>query len=246
MASVGIIGGSGLDRLAGLTDIIKHQLTTRYGQTSAPIVQGRLAGIDVYYLARHGTGHTVAPHRINYRANIAALADLGVSDIVAITAVGGISTTARPRRIVIPDQIIDYTSGREHTFHDGFDFTVRHVDFSYPFCANIRQELIDAAAALDLTIELSGTYGVTQGPRLESAAEIARMARDGCAVVGMTAMPEAGLAREAGLNYANCSLVVNWAAGIADGPIDPDEITRNLNTGMADLLALITAWLRHR
>lgn len=246
MANVAIIGGSGLDRLASLTDVREHRSITRYGHPSGPILHGRLADEEVYFLARHGAAHTIPPHRINYRANIAALADLGVSDVVAITAVGGISSTVPPRRIVIPDQIIDYTCGREHTFSDGLDSSVQHVDFTDPFCADIRRELIDAAAALDLDVEPRGIYGATQGPRLETAAEVARMARDGCAIVGMTGMPEAGLAREAGLNYAICSLVVNWAAGIAEGAIDLDGIKRNLAAGMADVLALIGAWLRRR
>jgi 5'-methylthioinosine phosphorylase len=246
MAGVAIIGGSGLDRLTNFTDVSERRATTRYGPTSGPILRGRMAGKEVHFLARHGAGHTIPPHRINYRANIAALADLGVSDIVAITAVGGISSNAPPRRIVVPDQIIDYTYGREQTFSDGLDLRVQHVDFTYPFCEDMRRELIDTAAAIGLTVAGTGVYGATQGPRLESAAEIARMARDGCVVVGMTGMPEAGLAREAGLNYANCSLVVNWAAGVAEGAIDLDEIERNLADGMADVLALIGAWLRRR
>jgi 5'-methylthioinosine phosphorylase len=246
MANLAIIGGSGLDRLAILKDAREQRPATRYGQASGPIVHGRLSDKEVYFLARHGSGHTIPPHRINYRANIAALAELGVSDVLAVTAVGGIASTVPPRKIVIPHQIIDYTHGREHTFSDGLDFTVQHVDFTDPFCERLRQELIDAAAAIDLAIEPRGTYGATQGPRLESAAEIARLARDGCTIVGMTGMPEAGLAREAGLNYVNCSLVVNWAAGIGGGVIELDEIDRNLSDGMVDVLTLVTGWLQRR
>jgi 5'-methylthioinosine phosphorylase len=246
MAGVAIIGGSGLDRLTTISDARECRSATRYGPTSGPVLHGRMADKEVHFLARHGSGHTIPPHRINYRANIAALAELGVTDIVAITAVGGISSRLPPRRIAIPDQIIDYTYGREQTFSDGLDATVQHVDFTHPFCERIRRELIDAAAAIGLRIEASGVYGATQGPRLESAAEIARLARDGCDVVGMTGMPEAGLAREAGLNYANCSLVVNWAAGVAEGAIDLDEIGRNLADGMKDVLSLIGAWLGRR
>ena len=246
MRSVAIIGGSGLDKLVALTDIREHRAATRYGQASGPILHGTVADREIFFLARHGSGHTLPPHRINYRANIAALRDLGVSDIVAITAVGGISAIAMPRRIVIPNQIIDYTYDREHTFSGGLDDTVQHIDFTYPYGEELRQELIGAASAIDLRIEPHAIYGATQGPRLETSAEIARMARDGCTVVGMTGMPEASLAREAGLNYANCSLVVNWAAGIADGPIDLDEINRNLSDGMKDVLTLIVEWLRRR
>lgn len=246
MAGLAIIGGSGLGQMAMLESIGEINSQTRYGASSGPISQGRFAGKEVYFLARHGTGHTIPPHLINYRANIAALAELGVVDVLAITAVGGISTAVPPRKIVVPDQIVDYTHGREHTFSDGADVALRHVDFTNPYCERIRRELIDAAASIHLAIEPAGTYGTTQGPRLESAAEITRLARDGCTIVGMTGMPEAGLAREAGLNYANCSLVVNWAAGVADGAIDMDEINLNLNEGMAQLLRLIGTWLQRR
>ena len=246
MAKIALIGGSGLDRIATFKNVREHRPSTPYGQTSGPILHGELAHEEIFFLPRHGRGHTIPPHRINYRANVAALAELGVVDVVAVTAVGGISTTAPPRTIVIPDQIIDYTYGREHTFSDGLDFDVRHVDFTEPYCADLRRELVEAAAAIGLAIEASGTYGATQGPRLESAAEIARLARDGCSIVGMTGMPEAGLAREAGLNYANCSLVVNWGAGIAEGIINLDDIGRNLAAGMDDVIGLVTAWLQRR
>lgn len=246
MSKVAIIGGSGLDNFSPLTNAREHQPITPYGKTSAPIVEGSVGNIPVYFLPRHGRDHSIPPHRVNYRANIAALKHLDVEDVVAITAVGGIASGTPPQRIVIPDQIIDYTYGREHTFSDGLDNTVQHVDFSYPFCARLRQELIVAALAVGISVETSGTYGATQGPRLETAAEIERMARDGCTIVGMTGMPEAGLAREAGLNYANCSFVVNWAAGIADGTIDMDELNQHITTGTEEILTLLTAWLQQR
>ena len=246
MSKVAIIGGSGLDKLATLTNTREHWPTTAYGKTSAPILEGSLGDREIYFLARHGSDHSIPPHKINYRANIAALRNLDVEDVLGITAVGGIAPTTSPRRIVIPEQIIDYTYGREHTFSDGLDFTVQHVDFTYPFCHRLRQELLTAASAIDISIEAEGIYGATQGPRLETAAEIARMAHDGCTIVGMTGMPETSLAREAGLNYANCSLVVNWAAGIVDGTIDLDEIGQNLRFGIDDVLDLVVAWLeRH-
>ena len=244
MSKVAIIGGSGLDALPGLTDFREHRLTTAYGKTSAPILEGTLADREVYFLARHGRDHAIPPHQINYRANIAALTMLEIKDVLAITAVGGIVRTTPPRRIVVPDQIIDYTYGREHTFSDGLDLTVQHVDFTYPFSNTLRQDLITAAGKNNIPIETHGTYGATQGPRLETAAEIVRMAADGCTIVGMTGMPEASLAREVGLNYANCSLVVNWAAGIAKGPIELDEISQHLITGMEDVLDLTAAWLQ--
>ena len=239
MSNVAIIGGSGLDSVAELEDVERLDPTTPYGPTSAPVIRGRLAGTDVHFLARHGTAHTIPPHAVNYRANIHALAALGVERVFAVTAVGGIALTASPGRIVIPDQIIDYTWGREHTFYDGVGNAVQHIDFTYPFGESLRRALIDAAAAIGLPIEPHGVYGATQGPRLETAAEIRRMARDGCTVVGMTAMPEAGLAREAGLDYANCSLVVNWAAGTHDQPVSMDDIATRLDAGMGDVVALL-------
>ncbi len=243
MSKIAIIGGSGFDTFSALATPNEHQLITPYGKTSAPVVEGRIGNNQVYFLPRHGRDHTIPPHQINYRANIAALKHLQVEDIIAITAVGGIVSTTPPRKIVIPDQIIDYTFGREHTFSDGLDNTVQHIDFSYPYCERLRQELINLARTVDISLEASGIYGATQGPRLETAAEIKRMARDGCTIVGMTGMPEAALAREAELNYANCSIVVNWAAGIADGVIDLNELSQHLAAGAAQVMTLIAAWL---
>lgn len=246
MSKIAIIGGSGLDIFSALSPIRKHQLITPYGKPSAPVIEGRVGKQSLCFLPRHGTDHAIPPHRINYRANIAALKHLRVEDVIAITAVGGIAPTTPPRKIVIPDQMIDYTYDREHTFSDGLDNTVKHIDFSYPYCERLRQELICAAGTVGISIEASGTYGVTQGPRLETAAEIRRMARDGCTVVGMTGMPEAALAREVELNYANCSIVVNWAAGITDGTIDLDKLDQNLKAGIEKVLTLILTWVKQR
>ena len=246
MPNVAIIGGSGFDTFAALGTTREHQPITPYGKISAPVVEGRIGNNSVYFLPRHGRQHTIPPHQVNYRANITALKHLQVEAIVAITAVGGIAQATPPRRIVIPDQIIDYTYGREHTFSDGLGTSVEHVDFSYPYCDHLRQELIRAASIAGVTLEPRGIYGATQGPRLETAAEIKRMARDGCTIVGMTGMPEAALAREVGINYANCSIVVNWAAGIANGIIDLDELNEHLTSGKEQILALIAAWLEQR
>lgn len=236
-----IIGGSGLDSLRALTDTTEFRPATPYGPTSAPLVRGRFGDGEIVFLARHGTDHTIPPHRINYRANIWALAELGVTDVYAVTAVGGIAATTPPGRIVIPDQLIDYTAGREHTFFDGIGRTVHHVDFTYPFSECLRERLVSAASRTRLVVERDGTYGATEGPRLETAAEIRRMANDGCTVVGMTGMPEAALAREAELNYANCSLVVNWAAGTNDQVISLEEIGRQIDLGMRDVIRLLGA-----
>lgn len=235
-----IIGGSGLDQLVALEETGRTSPATPYGAVSAPLVRGLLGDVEVVFVARHGSEHTIPPHRINYRANIWALANCGISDVFAVTAVGGIASTTPPGRIVVPDQIIDYTAAREHSFFDGIGGPVNHVDFSYPFTEALRRRLIDAAVQENLPVETQGTYGATEGPRLETAAEITRLARDGCTLVGMTGMPEAALAREAGLNYANCSLVVNWAAGITEEIISLEDIGRQLEDGMRDVVRLLT------
>jgi len=242
MTKIAIIGGSGLDRLGALTKIREHRLSTRYGSPSAAIIEGTLGGRAVMFLPRHGEAHTIPPHRINYRANIAALRDCGVDEIFAVTAVGGIADAASPGRIVVPSQIVDYTYGREQTFYDGLDGHLDHVEFGEPYTASTRHRLI-AAASAELDILTDGVYGATQGPRLESAAEIACLARDGCTIVGMTGMPEAALAREAGLRYANCALVVNWAAGIGSDPISLADIEHHLRAGMTQVVSLLSAAL---
>lgn len=238
---VGIIGGTALSSLAGVHENAPPAVAdTPYGPTSGPLIAGRYADRDVVFLMRHGPGHAIAPHAINYRANIAALAAAGCDRIVAIAAVGGIHEMARPGRIVVPDQIIDYSWGRRHTFyddpaHDGLD----HIDFTEPYDAHLRQGLIQAADRLDLDVLGHGVHGVTQGPRLETAAEIDRMERDGCHIVGMTGMPEAALAREAGLAYACCAVVVNKAAGRTGGLAIHAEIEATLARAMADIERLL-------
>ena len=210
---------------------------TNFGVPSAPVVEGVISGEAVFFLPRHGIGHRLPPHRINYRANIAALADLGAEGIIAVNAVGGIAESAPPGRIILPDQLIDYTYGREHTFFDGNGNDVTHVDFTSPYSGALRSQLCAAADTIGLDVTDGGVYGCTQGPRLETPAEIIRLRRDGCAIVGMTAMPEAALAAELGIDYACCALVVNWAAGIGAGPITMAEIRQNLGDGMRDKLA---------
>ena len=246
MTTLAIIGGSGLDQLGTLIPRTVHRVSTNYGLPSAALLDGTLDGTPVIFLPRHGPTHAFPPHGINYRANIAALRDFGVSEVLAVTAVGGIAPDVGPGAIVIPDQIIDYTYGREHTFYDGRDGLLEHIEFGNPYSEDLRASLITAARELGLTVVRTGVYGATQGPRLESAAEIARMARDGCTIVGMTGMPEAALAREAGLRYANCALVVNWAAGVSDAPISFAEIGRELRAGISTVVRLLSATLRQR
>jgi 5'-methylthioinosine phosphorylase len=210
---LGIIGGSGLNRIAELEASRRVTMTTPYGEPSAALTLGRLHGVELVFLARHGDGHTIAPHRINYRANIHALHAQGVRDVIALATVGGIRDELGPGTLVVPDQIIDYTHGRENTFFDGAVRPLQHIDFTRPFHGAMRSRLLQAGTASGETLYDGGVYGATQGPRLETAAEINRMAQDGADVVGMTGMPEAALAREMGLDYAMLCIVVNAAAG---------------------------------
>jgi 5'-methylthioinosine phosphorylase len=171
------------------------------------------------FLQRHGSPSAIPPHLINYRANLAALKSMGVTDVIAINAVGGISKGMQPGRLVFPDQIVDYTWGREHTVDVDTSAQLMHIDFTEPYSQVLRRHLLGAAERLNIPHEPSATHGVTQGPRLESAAEVKRMANDGCDIVGMTGMPEASLAMEMGMNYAAVCMVVNPAAGLGDLPI---------------------------
>lgn len=243
---VAVIGGTGVDNLDGLEIVGEHAATSPYGEPSRPLQEGRIGGVSVFFLQRHGHPQTIPPHRINYRANLWALKSLGVSEILAINTVGGITEGMRPGRLVIPDQIIDYTWGREHTFDSGESGSLQHVDFSEPYDRQLRLSVINAAVQAGISHEASGVYGATQGPRLESAAEIQRMARDGCDVVGMTGMPEASLARELGLAYASVCMVVNPAAGLGDSPISLDMMKRILEQESQVVRQLLSALLSAR
>jgi 5'-methylthioinosine phosphorylase len=214
-----IIGGTGVDELEGLEIVQTHTPQTPFGDPSRAIQEGRLGDTRVFFLQRHGSPRAIPPHLINYRANMWALHSLGVDDILAINAVGGINEAMRPGALVIPDQLIDYTWGRAHSFDDGASGELMHIDFTEPYDRELRLALVGVAQTCRIAHEASGVHGVTQGPRLETAAEIQRMARDGCDVVGMTGMPEASLARELGLAYACVCMVVNPAAGLGDLPI---------------------------
>ena len=221
-----IIGGTGLYELAELRDVEAHQPVTRYGAPSGPVRIGTLDGHRVAFLARHGEGHSVPPHQVNYRANLMALQALGARRVLALNTVGGITERFGPRALACPDQLIDYTWGRISTLcevePDGrLGTEVLHVDFGEPYTRSLRESVLAAAARAGVALVDGGCYGATQGPRLETRAEIVRMKRDGCDLVGMTGMPEAGLAREMGLDYACLAIVANWAAGA--GP-DPDEV----------------------
>lgn len=239
MARLGIIGGTGLTAMAGLEIAARTSVATPWGETSAPLTHGRLGGAEILFLPRHGDRHNVPPHKVNYRANLWALRSVGVEQLVAVAAVGGIRADFRPGMIAIPHQIIDYTWGRGHTFFEEKLDDVVHVDFTEPYTAELRTRLIEAAGAAGIEVLDGGTYAATQGPRLESAAEINRIERDGGDMVGMTGMPEAGLARELGLGYAHCALCVNPAAGRGEGEIRMADIEKVIAIGMERVRALL-------
>ena len=243
--ALAVIGGTGLYKLAALEDVETIEGSTIYGQPSGPLRVGRFAGRRMAFLARHGEGHSVPPHRINYRANLQRLKDLGVRRVLAINAVGGITDAYGPRVVACPDQIIDYTWGRISTICEEPGTEVLHVDFGDPYTESLRREVLAAAQRSGVPMVDGGCYGATQGPRLETKAEIARMRRDGCDLVGMTGMPEAGLAREMGLDYACLAIVANWAAGCGDAAeITLAEVLANVEAATASLPALLDALLR--
>ena len=241
MEKIGIIGGSGLTSLRALDIERREVVHTPYGEPSGPYSIGLFDGIEVIFQPRHGAGHTIPPHAVNYQANIWGLRELGVNKVIGMAAVGGISGGMCPGTICVPDQVIDYTYSRKHTFFDDDQSPVTHIDFTEPYCQEMRQALLNAGQSTGISIKDKGTYGATQGPRLESAAEIRRMEKDGCDIVGMTGMPEAALAKELGLCYACCAVIVNWAAGKNNGPIKMDEIDQYLSTGMADARRILAA-----
>jgi 5'-methylthioinosine phosphorylase len=242
--SLAVIGGTGLYKLAALDDVRTLDGGTIYGEPSGPLRVGTIAGHRVAFLARHGEGHSLPPHKVNYRANLQRLKDIGAQRVLAINAVGGITDHYGPRVIGCPDQIIDYTWGRISTLCEEPGTEVLHVDFTEPYTASLRAAVLAAAQRSGIAIVEGGCYGATQGPRLETRAEIARMRRDGCDLVGMTGMPEAGLARELGLDYACLALVANWAAGCGDATeITLDEVLANVEAATAPLPALLEALL---
>jgi 5'-methylthioadenosine phosphorylase len=211
-----VIGGSGLSKLASLEVTQRKAVRTPYGEPSGALTFGRIRGKDLVFLARHGYGHTVAPHEVNYRANLWALKEQQVEGVVSVASVGGIRSDLGPGRLLVPDQIIDYTWGRPSTYFEGSGTPVTHIDFTEPYTEALRRRILAAARACGESIVDGGVYAATQGPRLESAAEISRLERDGADMVGMTGMPEAALARELGLDYAAIAVSANYAAGRSD------------------------------
>ena len=233
MSRIAVIGGSGLTELNSLQAARHEPMGTPYGEPSAPMILGRLGDTEVVFLPRHGPRHTIPPHAVNYRANLWALKQAGATHVIAVNAVGAIRAGLEDGSLIVPDQIIDYTYGREHTFFSDTHQAVRHVDFSAPYCEKLRGILIEAAKRAGIAPAENGTYGATQGPRFETAAEIRRLERDGADIVGMTGMPEAALARELDLCYACIAVVVNAAAGKAPGAISMQVVEKNLEIGIA-------------
>jgi 5'-methylthioinosine phosphorylase len=240
-----IIGGSGLAKLTALEAPRRQVMRTPYGEPSGALTFGRLAGVDVVFLARHGYGHRLAPHEINYRANIWALKDLQVDGVISVATVGGIRADLGPGVLVLPHQIIDYTHSRKSTYFEGSENPVIHVDFTIPYTAALRAGLLAAAARCGEPLIDGGVYACTQGPRLETAAEIERIARDGGHMVGMTGMPEAVLAREAGLAYATLGVVVNHAAGFGTSKeaILLDELDRVMSVAVTRAVRILMAFV---
>ena len=235
-----IIGGSGLSKLGNM-EVTKRKVSrTPYGEPSGALTFGHIGGCDVVFLARHGYGHTIAPHEVNYRANLWALKDAGVSEVISVASVGAIGDHA-PGAIVLPHQVIDYTWGRAATYFQGQGTPVNHIDFTEPYSRGLRARILKAAADCKEAVADGGVYAATQGPRLETAAEIERLARDGATLVGMTGMPEAALAREISLEYATIAVVANWAAGRGDSQraVPLDKIGAILEEAMGRVRRII-------
>ncbi len=251
MSDIAIIGGTGLRSLEGFSILRKEEVKTPWGMPSAPLCHGEMRGAGeasgrgetMIFLPRHGDPHVIPPHRVNYRANLHALHSRGVRRIIAVTAVGGIRPDIEEGSIVIPDQIIDYTWGRGHSFFDSeSDPDIMHADFTFPYCRKMRSDLLAAARRVGVEAVDGGVYAATQGPRLETAAEVDRIEKDGGDIVGMTGMPEAALARELDIAYANCSVIANRAAGRGSGSLSMEAILSALESGMIELRRLIEAF----
>lgn len=238
---LGIIGGTGLTELDTLKITHRQIVRTPYGEASQPLVFGDLCGHEVVFLARHGSGHTIPPHAINYRANIWALHSVGVTDLISVATVGGIESNLKAGDIVLPHQLIDYTHGRKNTYYDGEDHPVIHIDFTEPYTHDLRALCQAAADNINLAFIDGGVYAAVQGPRLETAAEINKLERDGASIVGMTGMPEAVLAKEMALHYAAICPVVNQAAGRGNSAknIDQDEMRNVLKETMQRVRLLL-------
>ncbi|MCU7939243.1 MAG: S-methyl-5'-thioinosine phosphorylase [gamma proteobacterium symbiont of Bathyaustriella thionipta] len=251
-----IIGGTGLTALKNF-DIVRREIVmTPYGEPSSPLAYGCINNHsnhktgqaqantnEVVFLARHGHAHSIPPHMVNYRANLFALKNVGVTTVIAVNAVGGIRDDMSPGSLVIPDQIIDYTTSRINTFFEKNLTQVTHIDFSYPYSSALSQLILKTAKKEKINIIQGATYAATEGPRLETAAEIQRLKQDGCDIVGMTGMPEAALARELEMGYVSICVNANWAAGLSEELITMEAIEKNLEGGLEKARSLLAALL---
>lgn len=237
MQRLGLIGGTGLDHFGAA--VTSHDIRGDFGQPSARLAEYQLGKLQVFFLPRHGEMHKIPPHAVNYRANIDAFRQLEVEGIVAVNAVGGISENSQPGSLCVPDQLIDYSWGRAHTFSMTAADVLQHVEFAGPFDGRLRAGLLKAAAIAEIDVADGGCVGVSQGPRLETAAEIRRFKQDGCDFIGMTSMPEAALAREAGLDYASLCITANWAAGLEQEPVTMAAIESTLALTMIKVRKLL-------
>lgn len=242
---IGVIGGTGLYSMMQAFEFSHEEhAPTPFGPPSSALVHGSLHGKAIVFLARHGAPHRIAPHKVNYRANIRALKDAGVDSIIALNAVGSMHPDCPPEALAIPHQIIDYSHGREHSFFDGEAAALKHIDFTHPYAENLRKVLLQAGENLQQNLLKTAVYACTQGPRLETAAEIERLRRDGCDIVGMTAMPEAALARELDIDYASIALVANWAAGFREETLSMAQIEQHVQNAAAEVHKLLAEAIR--
>ena len=244
MNKIAIFGGTGLTSLAGVEITGTREVDTPYGSPSSALSFGHFGDKEIIFLPRHGNPHTISPHKINYRANIHALKENGVKNIIAVNAVGGITAEMRPGRISIPEQIIDYTYDRKHTFFEDELDEVTHIDFTNPYSADLGKQLVSASLMSGQDVFIGGVYAATQGPRLETAAEVKKLEKDGCDIVGMTGMPEAALASELDINYACLALVVNWAAGKSDEEITMAVIEKHLEKGIGKVKLILEEFIK--
>jgi 5'-methylthioinosine phosphorylase len=235
--TLALVGGTGLNQFT--SDVESLHIDTPYGAPSAEIQIFHEAALRLMFLPRHGSPHRFPPHNVNYRANMWALREAGADHVLAVSAVGGISPSYRPGTLVAPDQLIDYSWGRKHTYCDSEHVDLVHVDFTRPYDGPLRRALLNSARSARVDVTDGGCIGVFQGPRLESAAEVERARRDGCDMAGMTSLPEASLARELGLDYAGLAVISNWAAGVTDGLISEDDIAETLREPMSRVRKLV-------
>ncbi len=240
--TLALVGGT------GLTELDEHvksiSVDTPYGEPSAPISEVQSGPVRLLFLPRHGNPHVFPPHCVNYQANMWALREVGADHVLAVSAVGGVCEPYGPATLAVPDQLIDYTWGRNHTFCDSKHVELEHVDFTWPYEGPLRRALLKAARAASIDVVDGGCIGVFQGPRLESSAEVEKARRDGCHMAGMTSLPEAGLARELGLDYAGLTVVSNWGAGVTPEPLSEDDIAETLKQPMMSVRALVRALLK--